>query len=95
MKLSDLIKELQADLKESGDVYILESKVVDENQYTGHSMYSPTRKKKNGDKAKMSSKEFEVWVKAQKNKCKRCDGKGFQMRAFEGGDKKVKCCECT
>lgn len=76
MKLSDLIKELQEDLKESGDVYIYESKVIDENQHTGHSMYSLHRKTRNGNKAKMTFKEFTAWVKEQREKLntdKYCD----------------------
>lgn len=68
MKLSELIKELIDDLARDGDVYIYESKITDENQHVGHSMYSPTRKKKNGQKAKMTMKEFSKWVKEQKSK---------------------------
>lgn len=67
MKLSDLIKELQDDLDRDGDLYIYESKVVDENQSTGHAMLSKTRKDKNGHKAKMTFKEFQAWVKRKRN----------------------------
>jgi hypothetical protein len=68
MKLSELIKELQDDLKASGDVYIYESKIVDENQHTGHKMISLHRRDKNGNKAKMTFKEFEDWVKNERAK---------------------------
>lgn len=66
MKLSELIQELVDDLARDGDVYIFKSEITTENETTAHNMWSRTRKKENGERCKMSFKEFQEWVKEQK-----------------------------
>jgi hypothetical protein len=68
MKTSDLIKQLQDEIKEFGDSYILSFKLMDENGVTERYKYSPTRRDSDGERRKMSWKEFEQYVKEQKSR---------------------------
>lgn len=63
MKMSDVIKELEADIKKFGDTYVLGYSYSNENHASSSYMTSPTRTKRDGTKAKMNLKEFRSWIK--------------------------------
>ena len=67
MKLSKIIKGLQATLKESGDVYVREFLIDDEKMRQQFFLTSKTRKNKDGCSAKMTLKEFKAYVKEAKS----------------------------
>lgn len=68
MKKSDLIKALQGEVKKSGDMYLQYYSYSDEDVAVKSAMLSPTRKKKNGERAAMNIKEFTEYVKKKKGK---------------------------
>ena len=63
MKKSELIKQLIDELAKTGDMHILYYKISDSDMCQESSMLSPTRKNKNGYRAKMNLKEFNEYVK--------------------------------
>jgi len=71
MKISDLIKRLQTGIDNgAGDQYIRDFSIYMEDYKISYFMNSKTRKKANGDNAKMSPKEFKEFVLSQKEKNK-------------------------
>lgn len=68
MKLSTLIKVIQQDIEVYGDVHALNYSYSHETASPSGFKYSPTRKKKNGERAKMNRKEFKEYVTNEKSK---------------------------
>lgn len=68
MKKSDIVKELQKDIDQYGDQYVLSFRITDEFHTEERAMLSPTRKDAFGTKRKMSIKEFVAYVKEEKAK---------------------------
>lgn len=67
MKLSKLIDTLSKDLETYGDTEVRYYKIVDQIQSSSGYMYSPTRRNKNGEKAKMNHKELIEYIQKESN----------------------------
>lgn len=64
-RLSDLIEELENKIDMCGDLFLQEYVISDEMQVDRWSMLSPSRKNKQGGKAKMNIKEFREFCISQ------------------------------
>lgn len=67
MKKSELVKELQKEIKQFGDEYLMHVKITGENETIERRMLSQ-RRDESGQRKNMSVKEFLAWVKDQKSK---------------------------
>lgn len=68
MKRSELIKIIENDIKESGDLYIREVKIVDEAHGSQTRMYSPTRRNSKGERMYMNHKELIEYANSERQK---------------------------
>jgi hypothetical protein len=68
VKKSELIAHLQNEIEKFGDGHVLSYKIVDVSGGISGFLYSPTRKLKNGQRAKMNMKEFRDFVIDQRIK---------------------------
>jgi hypothetical protein len=70
MKTSDVIAALSKSISEKGDLYVSHFKITDEIETSESFVYSPSRRDKRGNRLKITSKEFKIFV--EELKAKKC-----------------------